>query len=70
MKKIVSFALCLILMAALAFPVFAEEPAEEEEAPDAFLENLDQEYYGRFRDQDVSIKFYKWGEYISNGEDD
>ena len=70
MKKIVSFALCLILMAALAFPVFAEGPAEEEEAPDAFLENLDQEYYGRFRDQDVSINVYNWGEYISNGEDD
>ncbi|MGN0710699.1 MAG: PotD/PotF family extracellular solute-binding protein [Anaerovoracaceae bacterium] len=29
----------------------------------------DTEYYSRFKDDDISINVYNWGEYISNGED-
>ena len=34
-----------------------------------FLNNYDDDYYGRFRDSKMSISVYNWGEYISDGSD-
>ncbi len=49
--------ICLLLAVGLCLPAAA-------------LEAPDDDYYGRFRGQNLSINVYNWGEYISDGSDD
>ena len=59
MKKISLIALFPLLMSALmCFSVYAE------------IEVDDESYYAKFRDKDISLNVYNWGEYISDGSDD
>ena len=60
MKRLVSFALCLMLLIAFSSVAFAETSVEV----------VDEDYYTRFQGQDISISVYNWGEYISDGSDD
>ncbi len=59
MKKLSLIALFALLMSAvMCFGVYAE------------IEVDDESYYAKFRDQDISLNVYNWGEYISDGSDD
>ncbi len=58
MKKILN----TLLIALLATGAFAYDY-------DALLSKLDKKYYEQFKDKNISINVYNWGEYISNGED-
>ena len=59
MKRIFALLLALALAAGLSSAAFALEE-----------EDLDMEYYTRFKGQNISINVYNWGEYISDGSDD
>ena len=50
--------------------VFDEETAESEETEAQTLTVSDLEYYTRFKDDNISINVYNWGEYISTGADE
>ena len=60
MKKLLSLAAALLLVAAASLPVLAYTEVEVE----------DDDYYARFRGQKQSINVHNWGEYISDGSDD
>ena len=62
MKKLLSIVLCLILLLSFAVPALADVTTEVSVA--------DEDYYQRFRGQDISISVYNWGEYISDGSDE
>ena len=47
-----------------------EETAESEETEAQTLTVSDLEYYTRFKDDNISINVYNWGEYISTGADE
>ncbi len=59
MKKILSLVLCLVFVCALfAVPVSAEDTYA-----------LDEEYYAKFKGQELKLYVYNWGEYIADGAD-
>ena len=59
MKKTISFVLAIVLLSStFVFPAFAA--VEVEEGYD----------YTRFKDADITLNVYNWGEYISDGSDD
>lgn len=60
MKKLLSLLLCLLLLLCMSSSAFAETSVEV----------ADEDYYGRFRGQNLTLSVYNWGEYISNGADD
>ncbi len=61
MKKIVSLFLCvLIVLCSAAVPVLADEA-------DAYA--IDEEYYAKFKGQNIKLYVYNWGEYIADGAD-
>ncbi len=61
MKKFIAvFLAAFIFACALPFSAFAQE-AEY---------SYDEEYYSKFKGQNVTIYVYNWGEYISDGSDD
>ncbi|MDD3193724.1 MAG: spermidine/putrescine ABC transporter substrate-binding protein [Oscillospiraceae bacterium] len=60
MKRLISFALCCVLLASLSATAFAQTDVEVG----------DEDYYTRFQGQNISISVYNWGEYISDGSDD
>ncbi len=62
MKKLISLSLVLLLMMGLGVPAFA--------AVDQSELLCGEDYYGRFRDQNITLNVYNWGEYISDGSDD
>lgn len=64
MKKTLAFLLAFLIAALAVVPAFAYDYAYKD------FENLDYEYYERFKGQNISINVYNWGEYISNGMDD
>ena len=60
MKKIVSVFLCvLLILSSLVFGVSAD---------DAYA--YDEEYYSKFKNDNLTLYVYNWGEYISDGSDD
>lgn len=67
MKKI------LTLIAALAVLTVCScahiEEFEETETEEATFTAADPEYYSRFKDDNISINVYNWGEYIADGSD-
>ena len=59
MKKLLSVFLCvLFILSALVLTVSADDYA------------YDEEYYSKFKGQDITLYVYNWGEYISDGSDD
>ena len=61
MKKIFSVFLCvLLILSSLVFGVSA--------ADDAYA--YDEEYYSKFKNDNLTLYVYNWGEYISDGSDD
>ena len=60
MKKIFSVFLCvLLILSSLVFGVSAD---------DAYA--YDEEYYSKFKNDNLTLYVYNWGEYISDGSDD
>ena len=60
MKKIISVFLCvLLILSSLVFGVSAD---------DAYA--YDEEYYSKFKNDNLTLYVYNWGEYISDGSDD
>ncbi|MEG0291331.1 MAG: extracellular solute-binding protein [Anaerovoracaceae bacterium] len=58
-KKIAGFALVIIAgISAIAIGT-----------SDANAANYDQEYYSKYKDKNISISVYNWGEYLSDGSD-
>lgn len=75
LKKLLSAAAALVLFAGTctactAAPSDAPEEEEEEETEEQTLTIEDPDYYTRFRDKNISINVYNWGEYISDGADE
>ncbi|MBQ8495832.1 MAG: spermidine/putrescine ABC transporter substrate-binding protein [Clostridia bacterium] len=59
MKKILSIFLCvLFILSSLVLTVSAQDAYE-----------LDEEYYSKFKGQNITLYVYNWGEYISDGSD-
>lgn len=60
MKKIISVFLCvLLILSSLVFGVSAD---------DAYA--YDEEYYSKFKNDNLTLYVYNWGEYIADGSDD
>ncbi|MBR6744406.1 MAG: spermidine/putrescine ABC transporter substrate-binding protein, partial [Clostridia bacterium] len=60
MKKIFSVFLCvLLILSSLVFGVSAD---------DAYA--YDEEYYSKFKNDNLTLYVYNWGEYIADGSDD
>ncbi len=72
MKKYLSlfaaFLLTTSLFAGCSFDEAVEEEEEEIEAQTLTIEDM--EYYTRFKDDNISINVYNWGEYICTGADE
>ncbi len=60
MKKILSVLLAVMLV----FSVFALSVSAEEE-----MYPIDEDYYGKFKGQNITLYVYNWGEYIADGAD-
>ena len=70
-KKLFSIlAASLITVSMLSGCSSESEEAEEEYGSDQSLTIADPDYYTRFKDDDISINVYNWGEYISTGADE
>ena len=63
MKKLISLALCALLLAALALPACAEMGYSDTYDPD------DTDTAAEPYDPTVTLNVYNWGEYIANGTD-
>ncbi len=62
MKKILSvFLFVLFVLSLMPFSVLADDAAEE------FA--IDEEYYAKFKGQNITLYVYNWGEYIADGAD-
>lgn len=75
LKKLLSAAAALVLFAGTctactAAPADAPEEEAEDETEEQTLTIEDPDYYTRFRDKNISINVYNWGEYISDGADE
>lgn len=75
LKKLLSAAAALVLFAGActactAAPADAPEEEAEDETEEQTLTIEDPDYYTRFRDKNISINVYNWGEYISDGADE
>lgn len=70
-KNVVALLLCITAavtpVAAGVMPVFAA--AEKNMEENARIADYDMEYYGRFKNKNMSVNVYNWGEYISTGDD-
>ena len=69
MKKIFAILLCAMLIVSSAVvSVFAEElPVDTTDEADPYA--FDEEYYSKFKGQNVKLYVYNWGEYIADGSD-
>lgn len=70
MKKLLSMLLAVLTVSSLTVPAFSEETDAEASEPVKESAGYDEEYYGRYRGQDLELNVYNWGEYISDGTDD
>lgn len=64
MKKRVFACLLVFCLISACLGAFAAKEEEEE-----IQYRCGEDYYGRFRGQNITLNVYNWGEYISNGED-
>lgn len=69
MKRFLSLFILMIMMVSFA-GCSSETEVEEEIVEEFSIENVDLEYYERFKDKKISINVYNWGEYIPDGSDD
>ena len=75
MKKLLSITLALLFVLTSAVltscQTDSEDEEEEEDTSDAYYDvNVDDiDYYEKFRDRNITINVYNWGEYISNGSE-
>ena len=74
MKKIYAFLLALVFILPSVFltSCVTEEEEEGEDTSGAYydVEVDDISYYEKFRDKNITINVYNWGEYISNGSEE
>ncbi|MGN0641519.1 MAG: PotD/PotF family extracellular solute-binding protein [Huintestinicola sp.] len=73
MKKLLTVLSALILsmtMLSACAETDGTEEDEEEEGGSQTLNISDPDYYSRFKDDNISINVYNWGEYISTGADE
>ncbi|HAN44912.1 MAG TPA: spermidine/putrescine ABC transporter substrate-binding protein, partial [Ruminococcaceae bacterium] len=63
MKKISLIALCASLSAAMMLAGCSSSANADVKVQDA-------SYYEKFKDKNIEINVYNWGEYISDGSDD
>ena len=60
MKKIIAVFLCvLLILTSAVFCVSADETYA-----------YDEEYYSKFKGQNITLYVYNWGEYIADGSDE
>ena len=64
MKKFLSLLLCALLFFALCIP-----GAAAADTADKYDWNTSADYYSRFKDDNITIDVYNWGDYISDGSD-
>ena len=70
MKKLLSvMAVFAVLLSAGCSDVEESVIETEEEVEQITLNVSDEEYYKKFKDDNITINVYNWGEYISNGSD-
>ncbi len=62
--------ICSFAGCSSATPGDSTDIPEDEEVYQQTLTVEDEEYYQRFKGQNISINVYNWGEYISEGEDE
>lgn len=72
MKKLLSFITVfgLVLILASGCADVEDIPETEEEAGAQTLTVDDPDYYARFKDDNITINVYNWGEYIADGSDE
>lgn len=63
-------AMMMSLSVTAACSVFSDDEEEDEDVYEQTLTIEDEDYYKRFKDDNISINVYNWGEYISNGADE
>ncbi len=62
-----------VLLACTCLSACGSEAADDEETEELEVQTLtvaDEAYYTRFKDQEISINVYNWGEYIADGSDE
>lgn len=73
-KKLFSFltlaVMCTGIMSGCSSSSKASDSEEDEDVYKQTLTVSDEEYYTRFKGDDISINVYNWGEYISTGADE
>lgn len=73
-KKLFSFltlaVMCTGIMSSCSSSSKASDSEEDEDVYEQTLTVSDEEYYTRFKGDDISINVYNWGEYISTGADE
>lgn len=73
-KKLFSFltlaVMCTGIMSGCSSSSKASDSEEDEDVYEQTLTVSDEEYYTRFKGDDISINVYNWGEYISTGADE
>ena len=68
--KIAALLASVAVLASCTHSETTEADEEEEELEAQTLTVEDEEYYARFKGQDISINVYNWGEYISTGAEE
>lgn len=73
-KKLFSFltlaVMCTGIISGCSSSSKASDSEEDEDVYEQTLTVSDEEYYTRFKGDDISINVYNWGEYISTGADE
>ena len=71
MKKfLIVLTLLAMALTGCAETEIEEEVIEEEEVEIQTVTVEDEEYYSRFKGDDISINVYNWGEYIPDGSEE
>lgn len=72
MKQWLAFLLCILLLSSFTGCASNEETEEasDETAEVQTLQVSDPDFYTRFKDDDITINVYNWGEYISDGQEE
>lgn len=60
------FLALLLVIGTIVMPIVFADTDDEAAGDEEYEANYDEEYYGRFRGEDISISVYNWGEYLSD----
>ena len=69
MKRFLSLLIMMLMMLSLT-ACQVETEVEEEVVEEFGIEDIDLEYYERFKGKNISINVYNWGEYVPDGSED